>query len=158
MMKTLFSFLFVFSFLCFQAQEKEEAFIKKIDRNIENDKTIVRKESSKKTSWNGGYETLVIYLKGRIPILIEKTENRVIHLYIKDPIKKEGERDEATLFSAKFYITNWNKKEYIRTGNIKNIGNPYNRNPNQEKIKEMPKNYEFEFDKNEVEILMSSEN
>lgn len=155
-MKTLFSLLMIFSFLCFQAQ-KQENIINKIEQEIKSQK-IIKRESNRKTSWNGSYETITVYLKGKTPILIEKTENQVIHLYIKDPIKKEGERDEATLISAKFYITNWNKKEYVRTGTIHFIGNPYQPNPNEEKITEMLKEYIFEFDKIEIENLINSEN
>ncbi len=140
-----------FSFLCFQAQ-KQVNIINKIEKEIKNRK-IIKKESNRKTSWNGGYETITIHLKKKTPILIEKKENQVMHLYTST-----GESDIATLISAKFYITNWNKKEYVRTGVIHYIGNPYKPNPNEEKITEMPKEYKFEFDKIEIENLINSEN
>lgn len=152
-MKHYFSFVLFFAFLFFQAQETDKT-IKKIDNYIKKN-NIIPKISNKKIGWNGGYEKLVVYLKDKKPILVEKIENRVMHLYIKDPKEKEVERDESTIISAKFYIINWEKDEYVRIGNINYVGNPYKPTP---KITEMKEDYKFEYDKNEVENLIKSEN
>ena len=149
-MKTLFSLIMIFCFLSLKAQRKDD-IIHQIENEIKS-KNIIRKDFRKDTSWNGGFENVEVYLKNKIPVLIEKTEKQVIHQYLTNG----DEIDEATIISAKFYIINWKKNQYVRVGNIHYLGDQHN--PKTESITTMKEDFIFDYQKSEIESLIKLKN
>lgn len=66
----------------------------------------------------------------------------------------KGEKDIPTFISAKFYIKNWKKDEYIRIGEIKNPINDENYEVIDYETIKMNSSYKFEFDKELIEKQM----
>jgi len=64
----------IFCFLSLKAQRKDD-IIHQIENEIKS-KNIIRKDFRKNTSWNGGFENVAVYLKNKIPVLIEKLKSR----------------------------------------------------------------------------------
>ena len=149
LMKKIFTIIFLLSFCsCISQTTKENKIITRINNQILSSK-VVKKEIYKQIGWHGGYEKTTVYLKNNIPILIEKEEKEVIHEYLTDG----SEKDQINYITAKFYITNWKKNDFIRIGEITNL---------EEKalgeikkyITELPKKYIFNFERNEIEKLI----
>ncbi|MEN2401831.1 hypothetical protein GKZ90_0018725 [Flavobacterium sp. MC2016-06] len=125
------------------AQTKyENKFIDKIDIQIK--KNQIKKDSF----YNGDSDKIVLYLKSNIPILIKKEIVNVRHTF-SFVGNKRIEKDTQFFYSADFYIKNWSKKEYIRIGKIKTF---YTDSITSQI---MPANYNFDFDKIEIENFIT---
>ena len=150
-MKKVITLIFL-QLLCFSyGQTKTETkIISKINRQILSNK-VLKKEIYKQIGWHGGYEKTTVYLKNNIPILIEKEEKEVIHEYLTDG----SEKDQINYITAKFYITNWKKDDFIRIGEITNLEEQAS-GETKKYITELPKKYIFNFERNEIEIFIKS--
>ena len=142
-MKKVITLIFL-QLLCFSYGQTK--IISKINRQILSNK-VLKKEISKEIGWHGGYEKTTVYLKNNVPILIEKEEKEVIHDYLTDG----SEKDEIRYITARFYIANWKKNNFIRIGEL------INEVSESEKSKiEMPEKYVFNFNRDEIEKLIKS--
>lgn len=136
---TLLLFLLTLSLTTAQTRSQSK-LITKIERQIHTAK-VSKIDTIKKVGWSGGYEKITVYLRRNVPILVEKEEKEVVHLYLTD----NTERDDVTLITAKFYIIDWPKGDFIRTGTIRYMGT------DPAAVETMPKEYIFEFDKSEIQ-------
>ena len=146
MKKALTIIFLMFFCFCVSQTTKEEKITAKIDKQILN-KKVTKKELSEKVGWAGGNIKLTIYLKNNVPILIEKVEKKVKHLYLTDGTEK----DHISYITAKFYILNWEKNEFLRNGEIINLVSE-----SEKKIIEIPENYVFNFERDKIEKLIKS--
>lgn len=148
-MKKIFTIIFLLSFcLCISQTTKENKIITRINNQI-LDKKVTKKEFLKQIGWNGGYRKIIVFFKNNIPILIEKEEKEVEHLYLENG----SEEDKVTFINAKFYIVNWEKNSYIRIGEIINLEEQAE-GETKKYITELPKKYIFNFERNEIEKLI----
>ena len=129
---------------CYGQTKAETKIISKVNRQLLNIK-VVKKEIFKEIGWHGGYEKQTIYFKNNVPILIEKYEKKVIHNYLTDGT----EENEVSYITAKFYITNWKKNNFIRIGEITNVISE-----SEKSTLELPKKYVFNFDRDIIEKLI----
>lgn len=141
-MQKIIVIVFLLSFsICTGQTRSESRLIAKIEKQIRTGK-VSKIDSVKKVGWSGGYERITVYLRRNIPVMVEKEEKKVMHLYLTD----NTEKGDVTLIAAKFYIIDWGKGEFIRIGTIRNIGTD---SAGAETT--MPKDYIFGFDKYEIE-------
>ena|GEM_PF-1032409 len=123
----------------------DSCLIENIDRIITKP-FIIKKEIKVSEDWAGGFETYTIYYDYIEPILIEVNQKRVVHYRTN-----QGEKDIPTFISAKFYIKNWKKNEFIRVGEIKNPVKNENYEVKDYEIIKMDKSYKFEFNRELIE-------
>ncbi len=133
----------LFSYVSFSQTKSEKKMIHKINKQI-LDKKIIKKNLYKKNGWAGGYDKQTVYLKNNSPILIEKEETKVMHLYLTNG----NEEDKVSIIRAKFYITNWKKNKYIRVGEIIKVDMETSNT-----VAIMPAAYVFKFNGEEIEKL-----
>lgn len=126
----------------------DSCLIENIDRIIAKP-FIIKKEIKVSEDWAGGFETYTIYYDYIEPVLIEANQKSVVHYRTY-----KGEKDISTFISAKFYIKNWKKDEYIRIGEIKNPINDENYEVIDYETIKMNSSYKFEFDKELIEKQM----
>lgn len=121
----------------------------KADKKIINkiEKQILEKNTKKVIFNNSDSVTITIYLKGKVPILVEKQTGEFRHTYIFTG-NKRVEKDYQTFINAKFYIRDWKKNIYVRVGELIKI----NSEVNSKLI--MPANYIFNYNKNEIENII----
>ncbi len=145
MKQILYILFLLISFICNGQTKSESKSIAKIERQTLSSK-VTKIESVKKLGWAGGYEKTIVYMKNNVPILVEKEEKEVAHYYTD-----KGEYDKIRFISAKFYIVNWRKNRFIRTGQIININED-----SKDLVHVMPNDYIFDFSKDEIEKLMNN--
>ncbi|MCV9927618.1 hypothetical protein OIU83_08150 [Flavobacterium sp. LS1R49] len=142
-MKTKIILLFLaFLSSTLYAQSKAD---KKIMNKIE--KQILDKNIKKEIFNDLDSATITIYLKGNVPILVEKQTGQFRHTY-KFTADKRVEQDYQTLINAKFYIRNWKKNIYIRVGKIIKINSEVN------SAVPMPADYIFDYNKSQIENVI----
>lgn len=144
MKQILYIFFLLISYICNGQTKSESKSIAKIEKQILSSK-VTKVESIKKLGWAGGYEKTIVYLKNNIPILIEKEEKQVKHLYLTNG----SEEDMITFIIAKFYILNWKKNRFIRIGQIVNVNEGSNNS-----IFQMTNEYIFGFSKDDINKLI----